>query len=112
EARYVAHHETLGIDAARFAILGVHAGIADMRIRQGDDLPAIRGVGEDLLVAGDGGVEDHLAHRSASGPDGTAAKDRPVGKDQRGGFEISHICNACEKRETPWVSPASLKEGL
>ena len=94
-----------GVDAARFDVLGVHAGVADVRIGQRDDLPAVRGIGEDFLVAGHRGVEHHLADGGAVRADGTAAKDRPVGKDQHGGFEVSHFCSAREKRESRGTKP-------
>ena len=54
-----------GVDARRFHVLGVDAGVADVRIRERDDLPAVGRVGEDLLVPGDRGVEHHLAHGAA-----------------------------------------------
>ena len=37
------------------------AGVADMRIGQRDQLPRVGRIGQDLLVAGHGGVEHHLA---------------------------------------------------
>ena len=46
-----------------FDVLFVGADIADMREGEGDDLPCIGRVGEDLLVARHGGVEAHLADR-------------------------------------------------
>ncbi len=45
----------------------VGADIADMREGEGDDLPGIGGVGEDLLIAGHGGIEADLADRAAGG---------------------------------------------
>jgi hypothetical protein len=41
----------------------VHAVVADVRIREGDHLPGVRRIGDDLLVAGERGVEHHLADR-------------------------------------------------
>ena len=49
------------VDALDVVLVG--ADIADMREGEGDDLPGIGGVGEDLLVAGHGGVEADLADR-------------------------------------------------
>jgi len=49
-----------------------------VRIRQDDDLPRIRRVGKDFLVAGQRGIENDLAcalHRRA---ERSAAKDAPV----------------------------------
>jgi hypothetical protein len=55
-----------------------------MRISQGHNLPAIRRIGEDFLVAGDGGIEDHLAHRETLGADRSPAKDGAIFKHQDG----------------------------
>ena len=70
--RQVADDEARGVDAARLGILGVGADVADVRIGERDDLAGVGGIGEDLLVAGHRGVEDHLA-------DGL----RPVDADRR-----------------------------
>ena len=48
----------------RLDVLGVDAGVADVRIRQRDDLPGVRRVGQDFLVAGHRGVEHHFAGRA------------------------------------------------
>src|SRR5690606_17817818 len=47
----VAHHQAGGMHAAGLDVFGVDAGIADVGIGQGDDLAAVAGIGEDLLVA-------------------------------------------------------------
>ena len=63
----------------------VGADIADMREREGDDLAGIGRVGEDLLVAGHGGVEAHLADRMAGGAEAHAFEHGAVGEhEQRG----------------------------
>ena len=49
-------------DSTSFAIA---SGIADLRVGEGHDLPGIGGIGEDLLVAGHRGIENHLADRRA-----------------------------------------------
>ena len=56
-------NESGGVAAVRFLVLGIDAGIADVGVGQRDDLAAIRGISEDLLVARHRGVEDHLAGR-------------------------------------------------
>jgi hypothetical protein len=53
-----------------------------MRVREGDDLPAVRGVGEDLLVAGEAGVENDLAPGFAPGPERTPLEDSTIFEDQ------------------------------
>src|SRR3546814_3582703 len=54
------------------------AGIAHVRIGQRDDLPRIRRIGEDLLVAGHGGVEHHLADRQAGRAHGNSLEHGAV----------------------------------
>ena len=48
----------------------------------GDDLAHVGRVGEDLLVAGHRGVEDHLAHRLAGRRRSPPLEDRPVRQRQ------------------------------
>ena len=59
-----------------FDVLGVDAVVADVRIGQRDDLPAVARVGQDFLVAGERGVEHHLADRRAGRAD-RRARGRP-----------------------------------
>ncbi len=64
----------------------VDAVVADVGVGEGDDLTGVGRVGDDLLVAGEHGVEDHLARRHAPGrrgADGFALEDRAVGQHQR-----------------------------
>ncbi len=84
QRRHVLHDKAGGMDAGRFHVFRVRAVAADVRIRQGDDLPAIARVGQDLLIAGERGVENDLARGLALGADRCAVKDRAVGKCQEG----------------------------
>jgi hypothetical protein len=52
----------------RLDILVVDAGIADMREGECDDLAGIRGIGEDLLIAGHRRVEADFANGRTRGP--------------------------------------------
>ena len=65
-------------DAARFGIVFGDAVIPDMRAGHCDDLTLIRGVGENLLIAGHGSIEDYLPYRLSLEPEGATLKDRPV----------------------------------
>ena len=85
------------MDLVGFDVLGVDAVVADVRIRERHDLPTVARVGEDFLVAGDGGVEHHFADRGAGGTDGIADKDRAVCERQDGGGDISL------ERQKHWV---------
>ena len=41
--------------------------IADVGVSEGHQLPTVGRVGQDFLIAGHGGVENHFSHRSATG---------------------------------------------
>ena len=64
-------------------IFGAYPVISDLRIRHGHDLAGIRGVGDDLEVAFERGVEadfpEHLAGSTASG----SREDRSVLESQQ-----------------------------
>ena len=68
-ARHVLDDQPGGEDLRRLDVFRVDAVVADVRIRQRDDLPAVARIGEDFLVAGQRGVEHHLADRLAGGAD-------------------------------------------
>jgi hypothetical protein len=68
-------------------VLGIGAGVADMGEGEGDDLPGVGRVGQDLLIAGHRGIEADLAHRHGAGAEAAAPEHRAVGKHQcRGGI--------------------------
>ncbi len=69
----------------RFAILVIGADIADMGKGEGHDLGGVGRVGQDLLIAGDGGVEAHLAHRRADRADPFAQQHGAVRQRERAG---------------------------
>ena len=76
--RHVAHDQPRGPGLRGLVVLLGAAGVADMRIGQRDDLPRIGRIGQDLLVAGHGGVEYHLADAQAGRTDGNAFEDGAV----------------------------------
>ena len=53
-----------------------------MGIGQGDDLSGVGGVGEDLLIAGHGGVENHLTYGLTLNTNGRPAKQAAVLKGE------------------------------
>ncbi len=83
-------------------VLVVGADIADVREGEGDDLPGVRWVGEDFLVACHGGVEADLADRGAGGAQAEALKHGAVARTKSavglgfvpssggGGFRLGH----------------------
>jgi hypothetical protein len=45
----------------RLVVVGVGAVVADFRVRQDNDLPGIRRIGENFLIAGNGGIKNDFA---------------------------------------------------
>ena len=72
-------------------VLVVDADIADVREGEGDDLPGVGGIGEDLLVAGHGGVEADLADRVRRPRRGRSPRSpsRPPAPEARSGRAAS-----------------------
>src|SRR5262249_22220104 len=67
----------------RLDVLGIGADIADMREGEGDDLPGIGRIGQDLLIAGHRRVEADLADRDARGARARSFDDRTVGEHEQ-----------------------------
>ena len=59
--------EARGIDLGRFEIFGSDAGVADVGIRESDDLPGVGRIGEDLLIARQCSIENDFAGSIAFG---------------------------------------------
>ena len=81
----VANDEAGGVDRGGLEVLGIRAGVADVRIGERDDLPAVGRVGENFLIARHGGVEHHFAGRIAFGADRAAVEDGAVLERQYSG---------------------------
>ena len=60
-----------------FDVFVIGADNADMGKGEGHDLPGIGRIGENLLIAGHGGVEADLAHRAAGAPKPMPSKKVP-----------------------------------
>ena len=69
----------------RFDVLVVGADVADMREGEGDELPGIGGIGEDLLIAGHRGVEADFADGLAFGAEAKAFEHRAIGEHEERG---------------------------
>ncbi len=60
------------------------AVIADLRVGENDDLPGVGGIREDLLIAGEGGVENNFTAAFRGRTKGPAFEDRSVFQGQDG----------------------------
>ena len=60
------------------------ADVADVREGEGDDLAGVGGIGENLLVAGDAGVEADFADVRANRADSASPKHRSIAQNQYG----------------------------
>jgi hypothetical protein len=56
--------------------------VADVGVGHGHDLALVRGIGQDLLVAGHAGVEDHLASRLTARAEGPSVEDLAILQSQ------------------------------
>src|SRR5262245_23081833 len=64
-------------------VLLVRSGVTNMWKGEGDDLAGIGGVGQNLLIAGHGGVEADLADGAALGTESPAFDDRAIVEDEQ-----------------------------
>ena len=77
-SRDLLDHEAPQVEPFRLHVLGVDPIVPDVGGGHGHDLTAVGGIGQDLLVPGHGGVENHLARRGADGAEASSGKHRPV----------------------------------
>jgi hypothetical protein len=70
------------MDPGRLHVLSVGTGIADMRVREGNDLPTVRRIREDLLVAGHCGIENDFTYGFAVGTDRGAMENGAILQSQ------------------------------
>ena len=80
--RQMADNKGLHPRAAGLVVLVVDAVIANEGIGHHHALSSIGGVGQDLLIAGHGGVEHHLADPLLAGADAAAREGHAVFQDQ------------------------------
>ena len=90
-----------------FDVFLVRTHNADMGEGEGDDLPRIGRIGQDLLIAGHRGVEADLAHRIGGRPEGMAFESRAVGQHQnargpRGKLRRSRGWSGCADAVGHW----------
>ncbi len=80
----VADHVAGGPHAGGFRILGVHAGVADVREGLHDDLVRVGRVSQGFLVAGHAGGEDCFTQGGAHGAIAASAEDAAIFEYQHG----------------------------
>jgi hypothetical protein len=56
-------HEAAHVGLEAFIVFGIDAVVPDERVRHGHDLASVRGIGENLLVSGHGGIEAGFSGR-------------------------------------------------
>ena len=84
-AREIADDDPTAMRCVSLGVVAVDPVVADVRVRERDDLARIRRVREDLLVPRERGVEHHFTRgHSVCGPvtDRDALERRPVGQNQ------------------------------
>ena len=105
-SRHRLHHQRFRLDAVRLHVFGVDAVVADLRIRQRDDLPAVARIGEDFLVAGHGRVENDLTDCHAWGADGMTVKDVPSARTSAaGGRDGAKALDMMKAGANLWIMP-------
>ncbi len=89
--RVLAHDEAGHLGTGGFHVLPIHPVVPDVRIGHGHDLAGVRGIGQHLLVAGERGVEHHLARRFTGPPEGSSFEDGAVleGQDRGAGLHLA-----------------------
>ena len=80
QQRQVADNQTGSVHRAAFHVFTVGAGVADVRVGEGNDLFAVRRIGEDFLITGHGSVKHHFARSGTFIADGCTVEYAAVGK--------------------------------
>lgn len=83
--RELADDERFDIGPSGFLVVEIGADVADVRIRQANDLAGIAGVGENFLITGEAGIENDFAAAARDGAGRAAAKNAPVFQREDGG---------------------------
>jgi hypothetical protein len=93
DGRELARDQALDIRAASLIVGGVGSVVPDLWIGQDNNLSSVRGIGEDFLVACQGGIENHFAKTFTSGAIALTAEDAPVfeREDCLHGFSVEWI---------------------
>jgi hypothetical protein len=83
--REVAHDQPFGVDSPRLHVLRIGAGVADVRIRERDNLLIVGRISQNLLIPRHRGVEDHLADGAPGNTDRLPVEQRAIFQSQQCG---------------------------
>src|SRR5208282_6733484 len=76
--RELAHDQPLDVRAHGLVIFWIRAVVSDFGVSQDDDLPGVRRVSENFLVAGDGSIKNDFAGAFAFSAVAFASEDSAV----------------------------------
>ena len=79
-----ANDQPLDIGPGGFVVFGVGPVIANLRVGENDNLPAVGRIGEDFLIAGDGSIKNYFPVTFAFGAVAFAAEDSTVFQRKNG----------------------------
>ena len=91
DLRELANNERINIGAGRFFIVEIGADVADVGIGQADDLASVTGIGENLLVAGETGIENDFTAAARDSAGRAAVKYAPV-FERKNGRSVRDFC--------------------
>ena len=73
-----AHDQRFDVRLRRFLVVEIRAHVADVRIREADDLAGVARIGENFLIAGEAGVKNDFAAAAGASARRAAVKDSSV----------------------------------
>ena len=91
--RKLAYDERLDVGAGGFFVVEIGADVADVRVRQANDLTRVAWIGENFLVPGEAGIENDFAAAARDRAGRAAVKDAPVfQRENRGSVRNFRQC--------------------
>lgn len=88
--RKVSNYEACRVRERRLHVVGIGTDVADMRIREGDDLFGVGRVGKDFLIPGESSIENDLSRGLAGRTDRAAAEESSVSQRQHCIDHLNH----------------------
>jgi hypothetical protein len=73
-----ADDQRLNVRMRGFFVLGICAGVSDMRVGEADDLASVTRVSKNLLITGEAGIENDFATAAGFRSGGAACKNASV----------------------------------